>query len=85
MYQDTGLNRFQSALSAACRKARNASFKAWLTALSGSLYAHFGPAGFWAMSGLCMGALPTICSLPRYLRTPQIRPNAAAEGCYSNT
>jgi MFS transporter, PPP family, 3-phenylpropionic acid transporter len=56
-----------------------------LTALSGSLYAHFGPAGFWAMSGLCMGALPAICSLRRYLRTPQIRPNAAAEGCYSNT
>jgi PPP family 3-phenylpropionic acid transporter len=56
-----------------------------ITALSGSLYAHFGSRAFWAMSFLCMAALPAVWTLRRYLPPPQNRPNAAAEGCYPNT
>jgi PPP family 3-phenylpropionic acid transporter len=40
---------------------------ALLTIGSGWLYAHFGPAGFLAMAGLCLAALPTIWSLQQVL------------------
>jgi MFS family permease len=33
--------------------------------LSGWLYMHCGPTGFWAMAILCMVALPGIWTLPR--------------------
>jgi hypothetical protein len=35
--------------------------------LSGWLYAHFGPAGFWAMGALCTAAFPVILLLHRAL------------------
>ena len=38
-----------------------------LTLLSGWLYAHFGPAGFWAMGALCTAAFPVILLLHRAL------------------
>jgi hypothetical protein len=31
-----------------------------LMLLSGWLYAHFGPAGFWAMGAFCTAAFPVI-------------------------
>jgi PPP family 3-phenylpropionic acid transporter len=34
-----------------------------LTVLSGWLFAHFGPSGFWAMALLCILALPVVGSL----------------------
>jgi potassium efflux system protein len=40
---------------------------ALLTIGSGWLYAHFGPAGFLAMAGLCLAALPAIWSLQQVL------------------
>jgi PPP family 3-phenylpropionic acid transporter len=36
-----------------------------LMLLSGWLYTHFGPAGFWAMGALCAAAFPVIWSLHR--------------------
>lgn len=41
-----------------------------LMIISGWLYAHFGPAGFWAMALLCVAALPVIWSLHRALSKP---------------
>jgi PPP family 3-phenylpropionic acid transporter len=38
-----------------------------LMLLSGWLYAHFGPAGFWAMGALCTAAFPVIWPLHRAL------------------
>jgi PPP family 3-phenylpropionic acid transporter len=40
---------------------------AGLMILSGWLYAHFGPAGFWAMGLLCIAAFPIIWTLHRVL------------------
>jgi PPP family 3-phenylpropionic acid transporter len=40
---------------------------ALLMLLSGWLYARFGPAGFWAMGGLCVAAFPVIWLLHRVL------------------
>ncbi len=40
---------------------------ALLTIFSGWLYARFGPAGFWAMSLLCIAAFPVIWTLHRAL------------------
>jgi PPP family 3-phenylpropionic acid transporter len=36
-----------------------------LMVLSGWLYMHYGSAGFWAMAGLCVAALPAIWTLHR--------------------
>jgi MFS transporter, PPP family, 3-phenylpropionic acid transporter len=41
------------------------------TVLSGWLFAHFGPAGFWAMALLCLAAFPAIWSLQRSLSGAQ--------------
>jgi hypothetical protein len=38
-----------------------------LMLLSGWLYAHFGPAGFWAMGAFCTAAFPVIWLLHRAL------------------
>jgi PPP family 3-phenylpropionic acid transporter len=38
-----------------------------LMILSGWLYMHYGPAGFWAMALLCIAALPVIWTLHRVL------------------
>jgi MFS transporter, PPP family, 3-phenylpropionic acid transporter len=43
---------------------------ALLMLLSGWLYARFGPAGFWAMGGLCVAAFPVIWLLHRVLAAP---------------
>ena len=40
---------------------------ALLTMVSGWLFAHFGPTGFWGMALLCCAALPVIWSLQRAL------------------
>ncbi|WP_428486270.1 MFS transporter [Rhodopila sp.] len=42
-----------------------------LTIGSGLLYAHFGAAGFWAMSGLCTAAIPVAW----FLRRPSVGDN----------
>jgi MFS transporter, PPP family, 3-phenylpropionic acid transporter len=42
-----------------------------LTVLSGWLFAHFGPSGFWAMALLSILALPVIGSLHRALQSDQ--------------
>jgi hypothetical protein len=39
--------------------------------LSGWLFAHFGPAGFWGMAMLCLAAFPIIWSLQRSLSGAQ--------------
>jgi MFS transporter, PPP family, 3-phenylpropionic acid transporter len=44
---------------------------ALLTMLSGWLFAHFGPAGFWGMAMLCLAAFPIIWSLQRSLSGAQ--------------
>jgi MFS transporter, PPP family, 3-phenylpropionic acid transporter len=36
---------------------------ALLTLVSGTLYGRFGPAGFWAMAGLCLCAMPFIARI----------------------
>jgi MFS transporter, PPP family, 3-phenylpropionic acid transporter len=41
------------------------------TMLSGWLFAHFGPAGFWGMAMLCLAAFPAIWSLQRSLSGAQ--------------
>jgi PPP family 3-phenylpropionic acid transporter len=49
---------------------------ALLMLLSGWLYAHFGPAGFWAMGALCVAAFPVIWLLHRVLAaSPAVRPS----------
>jgi MFS family permease len=47
---------------------------AGLTILSGWLYAHFGPAGFWAMGLLCIAAFPVVWMLHRALSAQVRRP-----------
>ena len=50
-----------------------------LIVVSGSLYTHFGPAGFWAMALLCIAAFPVICILHRgLLRRAGIDPVGSA-------
>jgi PPP family 3-phenylpropionic acid transporter len=41
-----------------------------LTFSSGTLYGRFGAAGFWAMGGLCLLALPFIAKLRRFTPAP---------------
>src|SRR4029079_14866003 len=42
-----------------------------LTVVSGWLFGHFGPSGFWAMAMLCILALPVIVSLRSALQRDQ--------------
>jgi PPP family 3-phenylpropionic acid transporter len=49
-----------------------------LTVLSGWLFAHFGPSGFWAMALLCILALPVVGSL-RSLQSDEAKAHQA--GC----
>jgi MFS transporter, PPP family, 3-phenylpropionic acid transporter len=49
---------------------------ALLMLLSGWLYAHFGPAGFWAMGALCVAAFPVIWLLHRVLSLGRPRENS---------
>jgi hypothetical protein len=46
--------------------------------LSGWLYAHFGPAGFWAMGALCAAAFPVIWLLHRALAAFSVVPQQRA-------
>jgi PPP family 3-phenylpropionic acid transporter len=50
-----------------------------LTVLSGWLFAHFGPSGFWAMALLCILALPVVGSL-RAMQSGQQK-KAQQAGC----
>jgi MFS transporter, PPP family, 3-phenylpropionic acid transporter len=47
---------------------------ALLTMVSGWLFAHFGPTGFWGMAVLCCAALPVIWSLQRALSDAEGQP-----------
>jgi PPP family 3-phenylpropionic acid transporter len=49
-----------------------------LTVLSGWLFGHFGPSGFWAMALLCILALPVVGSL-RALQSDEAKAHQA--GC----
>jgi len=49
-----------------------------LVLLSGWLYAHFGPAGFWAMGALCAAAFPVIWLLHRALAAFSVVPQQRA-------
>ena len=48
-----------------------------LTVLSGWLFAHFGPSGFWAMALLCILALPVVGSLRALQRDQEARAHQA--------
>ena len=50
-----------------------------LTVLSGWLFAHFGPSGFWAMALLCILALPVVGSLRAVRSDQEIKAHQA--GC----
>jgi MFS transporter, PPP family, 3-phenylpropionic acid transporter len=46
---------------------------ALLTMMSGWLFAHFGPSGFWVMAMLCLAALPVVWSLQLSLAGAETR------------